>query len=138
MFKLQNVQNTAAQLVSRKRKRDSISSTLTKLHWLNVESRIMFKMILIVYKVVKVVCSNNLMVSYKLYNCRPNDYLMLETRSVKTKYGRRTFEYAGPRLWNALPLELRMMDSIETFKKQLKTLLFKDAIGLKQRAFKYN
>ena len=66
----------------------------------------MFKMILIVYKVVKGVCSNNPKVSYKLYNCRPNDYLMLETRSVKTKYGRRTFEYAGPRRWNTLLLEL--------------------------------
>ena len=78
-------------------------------------------------------------VSYKHYNYRPNDFLLLETRSVKkTKYSRRTFGYAGPRLWNALPLKLRTVESIETFKKQLKTLLFKDTAGLKQKAFKYN
>ena len=95
-------------------------------------------MILIVYKVVKGLCSENLKVSYKFHNCRPNDFLLLETRSVRTKYGRHTFEYAGPRLWNALPLELRTVESIEIFKKQLKTLLFKDTAGLKQKAFKYN
>ena len=138
LFKLQKVQNAAARLVRRKGKRESITSTLAGLHWLNVDSRIIFKMILIVYKVVTGLCSENLKVTYKFYNCRPNDFLMLETRSVKTKYGRRTFEYAGPRLWNALPLELRTVESIDIFKKQLKTLLFKDTEGLKQRAFKYN
>ena len=95
-------------------------------------------MILIVFKAVRGLCSENLKISYKQYNCRPNDFLMLETRSVRTVYGTRTFEYAGPRLWNALPLEMRTLESIETFKKQLKTLLFKDVDGVKQRAFKYN
>ena len=57
---------------------------------------------------------------------------------VKTKYGRRTFDYAGPRLWNALPLEVRTIELIETFKKKLKTVLFMDAEGLKRRAFPYN
>ena len=138
LYKLQKVQNAAARLVTRKGKRESISSTLTGLHWLNVDSRIIFKMILIVYKVVKGLCSENLKVSYKFHNCRPNDFLLLETRSVKTKYGGCTFEYAGSGLWNALPLELRTVESIEIFKKQLKTLLFKDTAGLKQKAFKYN
>ena len=138
VFKLQKVQNAAARLVRRKRKREPISATLVELHWLNVESRIIFKMILIVFKAVRGLCSENLKISYKQYNCRPNDFLMLETRSVRTVYGTRTFEYAGPRLWNALPLEMRTLESIDTFKKQLKTLLFKDVDGVKQRAFKYN
>ena len=34
IFKLQKVQNAAARLVARKRKRDSIASTLRDLHWL--------------------------------------------------------------------------------------------------------
>ena len=75
---------------------------------------------------------------YKQYNCRPNDFLLLETKVVKTRYGRRTFDYAGPRLWNALPLEVRTIESIDTFKKKLKTILFSDTEGLKRQAFCYN
>ena len=136
--KLQKVQNAAARLVTRKRKRDSVSHTLRELHWLNVESRIIFKVILIVYKVIHGICSENLVVRYKQYNCRPNDFLLLETKVVKTRYGRRTFDYAGPRLWNALPLEVRTIESIDTFKKKLKTILFSDTEGLKRQAFCYN
>ena len=135
--KLQKVQNAAARLVTRKRKRDSVSSILRELHWLNVESRVIFKVILIVYKAIYGMCSENLVVRYKQYNCRSNDFLLLETKVVKTKYGKRTFDYAGPRLWNDLPLDVRTIDSIDTFKKKLKTILFKDTEGLKRQAFPY-
>ena len=138
IYKLQKVQNSAARLVTRKRKRDSISSTLVKLHWLNVESRIIFKILLLVFKSIHGLCSDNLMLTYKRYNCRPDDYLQLEMKVVKTKYGKRTFSYAGPRLWNALPLQIRTIDKVDVFKRQLKTILFKDTHGLKQRAFRYN
>ena len=79
----------------------------------------------------------NLTITYKQFNCRPQDFLLLETKMVKTRYGQRTFEYAGPRLWNALPLQVRTIDNIESFKRQLKTLLFRDTEGLKRRAFRY-
>lgn len=137
LFKLQKVQNAAARLVKKKRKRDSITATLAELHWLNVESRIIFKLILMVYKSINGVCSENLTITYKQFNCRPQDFLLLETKMVKTRYGQRTFEYAGPRLWNALPLQVRTIDNIESFKRQLKTLLFRDTEGLKRRAFRY-
>ena len=137
LFKLQKVQNAAARLVKKKRKRDSITATLAELHWLNVESRIIFKLILMVYKSINGLCSENLTITYKQFNCRPQDFLLLETKMVKTRYGQRTFEYAGPRLWNALPLQVRTIDNIESFKRQLKTLLFRDTEGLKRTAFQY-
>ena len=84
IYKLQKVQNAAARLVTRKTKRQSMSETLVKLHWLNVESRIVFKMLLLVFKVIHGLCSDNLTVSYKQHNCRPEDFLLLETKRVKT------------------------------------------------------
>ena len=138
IFKLQKVQNAAARLVTRKRKRDSIASTLRDLHWLRVESRIIFKILLLVFKSMIGMCSTNLQLTYKRYNCRPEDFLMLETKMVKTKYGKRTFQYAGPRLWNALPLHVRTMESVEGFKREVKTILFTDTDGFKRRAFCYN
>ena len=137
LFKLQKVQNAAARLVVRGRKRDGISNVLKELHWLKIESRIYFKILLLTYKRVKL-CSQNLKIEFKTYNCRPQDYLLLETKTANTKYGKRTFDYAAPRLWNALPLEVRMEENIDKFKRQIKTLLFEGTEELKQRASKYN
>ena len=47
--KLQRVQNVAARLVSGVRKQDHITPTLKALHWLPVEKRIIFKILLITY-----------------------------------------------------------------------------------------
>ena len=138
LFKLQKVQNTAARLVVQGRKRDGISKVLRDLHWLKIESRIIFKILLLTYKRIKGLCSQNLRIEYKAYNCRPQDYLLLETKAAKTKYGKRTFDYAAPRLWNALPLELRKEENIDKFKGQIKTILFDGTEELKRRASIYN
>ena len=137
MYKLQKVQNAAARLVYRKKKSESVTHILNELHWLPVESRIIFKLILIVFKVIHGLCSKNLSVTYKGYNCQPDDYLLLETIAVKTKHGERTFDYAGPRLWNALPLNIRVEEKIESFKTKVKTHLFTGTDEFKGRAFKY-
>ena len=121
--RLQKVQNAAARLVVGGRKRDPISKVSKELHWLKIESRIMFKIMLLTYKRIKGHCSENLKIAYKTYNCRPQDYLLLETKKVNTNYGKRTFEYAAPRLWNALPLEVRMEEDIDKFKQQIKRIL---------------
>ena len=44
---------------------------------------------------------------------------MLET------LGEHAFQAAVPHLWNKLPLQLRTIRSIETFKNPVKTFLFK-------------
>ena len=75
---------------------------------------------------------------YKPINCRPSDELMLLEPANKTKYGRRRFTYAAPRLWNALDVSVRKTEKIETFKTLVKTLLFKDTEGFLRKAFKYN
>ena len=63
IVKLQKVQNYAARLISGKRKRDSVSETLKELHWLRVEERIAFKIILLIHKVINGKCSNNLSIT---------------------------------------------------------------------------
>ena len=136
--KLQKLQNTAARLVLGKRRRYSASLSLRELHWLNVETRIIFKTILLVFKVIRGTCSDNLKLQYKQFNGRPSDFLLLETPNYKTKHGKRLFDYNGSRLWNALPYELRMIEDVALFKKKLKTLLFDGCKDLKNRAFKYN
>ena len=137
LYKLQKVQNAAARLVMRTKRRSSVSGALEELHWLRVEARVMFKIILLVYKSVTGQCSANLEITYKSHNCRSQDELLLEAVNAKTKYGRRRFHFVGPRLWNALPVEIRKEKKIDVFKTKVKTLLFKDAEGFKKLAFKY-
>ena len=138
IYKLQKVQNTAARLILSKRRRDSATAALRELHWLNIESRITFKILLLVHKVVRRKCPENLTLNYKTFNGRSDDLLKLEEPVFKTKYGKRLFVYNGPRLWNALPTELRMEEDTEKYKKGLKTLLFDGHEDLKRNAFKYN
>ena len=63
LFKLQKVQNAAARVVVRKRKRESVTNTLKKLHWLRVESRIIFKVLLLVFKAIH----DNVLTIFKHY-----------------------------------------------------------------------
>ena len=134
--KLQSVMNTAARLFTRTRKFDHITPVLHDLHWLPIESRSKFKILLLVYK-----CLYGLAPSYlsKRLSLKPNrglrsdDKLVLNvpTTKLKTKtYGDRCFSIAGPNLWNQLPSHIRLSKSIDVFKRSLKTHLFKDAFNL--------
>ena len=137
LYKLQKVQNSAARLVLGKRRRESAQRALRDLHWLNVESRIIFKTVLLAYKIINGMCSDNLVLNFKGFNGRPSDFLMLETPGAKTKYGKRTFAYNASRLWNALPCDIRTDASVDSFKKRIKTLLFDGTSDLKKRAYQY-
>ena len=137
MHKLQKVQNSAARLILSRRRRDSAKDALRELHWLNVETRITFKILLLVHKVVRGKAPEGLALNYKGFNGRPEDLFKLEEPVLKTKYGKRLFAYNGPKLWNALPVKLRMEEDTEKYKKNLKTILFDGHDELKRNTFKY-
>ena len=50
LAKLQLVQSNAARIIVRKRKSDHISLTLKELHWLPIEARVEFKILLLTFK----------------------------------------------------------------------------------------
>ena len=136
LFKLQKVQNAAARLILGKRRRDSATQALKELHWLDVDARITFKILLLVYKILHGYCAD-LGLKYKSFNGRENDYLLLETPNFKTAYGKRIFAYNGSRLWNTLPVNVRAEEDIDTFKKSIKTILFDGNTEFKMKAYKY-
>lgn len=49
---LQLIQNAAARIVTRKSKFDSVANILAELHWLPMEKRIEFKVLLMTYKII--------------------------------------------------------------------------------------
>ena len=134
--KLQKLQNSAARLVSNSRRNQSASVLLHNLHWLPIEPRIYFKVLILVFKLIKGLSPNNeQMVSYQQYQCREDEVLKLKTPKADGKYGKKTFSFIAPRLWNSLPVATRMLNNVESFKKAVKTLFFTDFQSFKEKVF---
>ena len=126
--KLQTVQNSLARVVVPSVKRtDHISPVLKQLHWLKVSQRIKFKIALLTYKVLKFSQPSylsNLLTRKPLSNRRSSGKNLLEIPLIKSEYGRRSYTYAAPVVWNSLPQEIRDCTSEHAFRKKLKTHLF--------------
>ena len=133
--KLQLVQNSSARLVTLTRKRDHITPVLKDLHWLPVEYRIKFKILLLTFKALHGLSPTYLQDLISVYkpsrNLRSSSHLLLSSKSYNLKsYGLRSFSVAAPLLWNSLPPSLRDLHDISSFKSNLKTHLFKSAFNL--------
>ena len=126
--KLQLLQNSAARLITRTKKRDHITPILRELHWLPIQLRIEFKINCFTFKIIHGMAPNYLA---ELLTIRSSGRtLRSNVRNLhqpigNTKfYGDRAFHICAPRLWNALPPSIRVLDNFQTFKTHLKAFLF--------------
>ena len=129
---LQLVQNAAARVLTRTRKRDHISPILASLHWLPIKSRIEFKILLLTYKALNGQTPSylkELIVPYYPTRSLRSQYagLLVVPTIFKSRMGGRAFNYQAPLLWNHLPMTVRGADTLSTFKSRLKTFLFDKA-----------
>ena len=130
--KLQRVQYAAARLITRTRKYEHMTPVLRRLHWLPINQRITFKLMLITYK-----AQNDQAPSYISDLLQPVSHTrslrsvtkrdLKVPRSKSVTYGDRCFSIAAPKLWNSLPSDIKSASSLTTFKRLLKTHLFKEA-----------
>ena len=140
--KISKVQKYASQIILQKNHRQGFSFRvrLETLHWLSVEKRIAFKILLLVFK-----CLHNmapqLLCSLLSVNTmgRFSDSNVFKTTLFypTTTFGRRAFIYFAPRLWNALPAYIRTIQQIASFKTELKTYLFTNYDSLMQQVNRY-
>lgn len=126
MARLQLVQNAAARLLTGFRKFDHISPILQSLH---VHFRTDLKIILFVFKCLHGLAPqylSDLLVPYTPFrSLRSADQALLVVPKTKRKSrGDRAFAVAAPRLWNELPLHIRLTESLPVFKSRLKTHKF--------------
>ena len=133
--KLQLLQNTAARIVTLTRKYDHIKPVLQSLHRLLVKYRIIFKILLLVYKGLNGLAPTYTadLLSYRKYTgaLRSASQSFLKITRMNTKsYGDRAFSVSGPKLWNGFPLQIRESRNINSFKTALKTHLFREAYSL--------
>lgn len=132
LHKLQLIQNSAARIITRTSPIEHITPSLQQLHWLPINFRIEFKILLLTYKSL-----HNLAPPYLsdlLHPYTPSRTLrssslgLLHAPSARlTTMGHRAFSRVSPRLWNSLPVNIRNSDSLAQFKVKLKTHLFRTA-----------
>ncbi|XP_036068103.1 uncharacterized protein LOC118598825 [Oryzias melastigma] len=132
LSRLQLVQNAAARVLVGARKRDHITPVLASLHWLPVHFRVHFKILLFVFKSLSGLAPpylDELLSPYTPARClRSADQLLLEVpRSKRKCRGERAFSVCAPKLWNALPLNIRQATSLSIFKTRLKTHFYSQA-----------
>ena len=99
----------------------SSSELLKQLHWLPIEWRIRFKLATLTYlsnllqhhKTTRSMCSSS------------SHYLSVPHHNLK--FGSRAFRSSTPRVWNLLPVSIRELQSLPTFRRQLKTFYFQSS-----------
>ena len=132
--RLQRVQNTAARLVLRLRKREHITPALASLHWLPIKFRPRFKILVLTFNALRGTGPRYLRELVARYqpvrSLRSEAKNLLKVPVSRTRsYGSRTFAAAAAALWNELPDRLRDADDVEHFKRDLKTHIFRCAFS---------
>ena len=123
--KLQSVQNSAVHLIRKRTNHDiSTMDLLKQMHWLPVKKRITFKILLIVHKCLMGLAPMPLRRMIVMGGSTRTK--KLEERRCNGEMGERSFSVAGPKLWNLLPIDVRLEEDTELFKKKLKTFLFRE------------
>ena len=118
-----------------KKKNESVKQCFKDLHWLNIDQRISFKVILLVFK-----CIHNLAPLFLQNHIKIKDHdkdLLSVDYFPVTNIGRRAFKFFAPRQWNCLPDSLRIVDTLPAFNAHLKTHLFNDYASFCQKYNKF-
>lgn len=134
IHKLQLIQNHAARIIKKQKKSCHITPILIDLHWLPIQYRIQYKILLLVYKCIHgespVYLSSLVQEHQPSRALRSGSQQLLRELPVRKNYGKRAFSVVGPKLWNLLPFDIKMSTSVNIFKSALKTHLFKCAYDL--------
>ena len=103
---------------------------LKDLHWLPIRKKVEFKILLLTFEFMQGCAPLYLReLLVKQANARTlisntKNLLQIPLTNLK-RFGDRAFCAYAPRLWNELPDNIKAADSVQNFKKQLKTLLFR-------------
>ncbi len=102
-----------------------ISPILTSLHWLPVKQRIELKIVVFVFKALRGLAPAYLSDLLRYHNpsrgLRSGNLGVLSVRRSRLKHrGDRAFTIARPKLWNSLPVPIRMVSSLSSYKSKLK------------------
>jgi len=94
---------------------------LSELHWLPVNSRITFKLACLTLHTTGQPAYVHMLVHH--YTQSTNQFFF-NVPHFSAEFGKRSFSYLAPTIWNGLPVNIRLSPTFNTFKLCLKTHLF--------------
>ena len=125
--RLSRLQNIAARIITRTKPTEHITPVLRDLHWLRVKDRIIFKILIYVYRPtinMSPLYISNLLTPYKQQKqLRSNSKILFSEPRFTKSCGARSFLCAAPRLWNELLEYVKTAKSVDSFKTVLKGVL---------------
>ncbi|XP_067097452.1 uncharacterized protein, partial [Osmerus mordax] len=128
---LQRIQNAAARLVYNLPRRSHVTPLLISLHWLPIMARIRFKTLVLTLRAVNgtaTVYIKSLLQPYTptshLRSSSDNRLVVPPLKTARSQH--KLFSCLVPQWWNQLPTSIRDTDCLSTFKKRLKTHLFRE------------
>ena len=127
--KLQRVQNHAARVVLNVSYHHPSAELLKRLHWLPVKARVMFKVLVLVFRVIAgtaPIYIKDMFVhkNTSRYRLRSQSDVNFHIPRRRTKLADRSLAVVGAKLWNNLPSSLKNIQCEVTFRARLKTHLF--------------
>ena len=120
--KLQRVQNNAARIILEALRRSHASRLLRMLHWLPVQQRINYKVILLTFKVHSTLTPSYL--HRLIQDCKHGHNLQSTTTTLcqtftTTTFVKRAFRCSAPEVWNSLPKSVPNSDSVAVYAQSL-------------------
>ena len=126
--KLQRLQNVTAKIIVGGSKYEHVTTILRELHWLPVESRIHFKIMVLVHT-GPVYLQENVNMYKSGRSLRSQSDRLLTRPRTRSRAGDATFVSAAADMWNTLPLDLRLIEDICSFWPALKAHYFTKYYG---------
>ena len=131
--KLQSVQNFACRIVSGARKYDHVTPLLKELRWLPVATQLYYRSATMAFKCmtgcVPAYISSQFIKRQEVSNHHTRNSQQLNIPLLKTATGQRTFYYKIVSLWNSLDSSLKLCESVDSFKRRLKTKLLHEFLS---------
>ena len=131
LSKLQRVKNCLARFILRAPRFSPSLPMLKQLHWLLVNYRIKFKLSTLTYRDLAIhqppYLASLLHFSNVPRQLRSSTSQQHSIPRTKLNLGKRALSVAAPIIWNELPTTLKSCESLASFRKNLKTYLFKIA-----------
>ena len=135
--KLQLIQNAVARVLTKTPWKSHIRPILQQLHWLPVEFRIRFKVLVLTFKAIRgpgpTYLRDHLFPYIPRRTLCSSDANLLEIpnhqdiRLVSTR--KRAFSALAPTWWNELPSEIRALTELSQFRKACKMTFFRQAFN---------
>jgi len=128
---LHRAQNNLVRVVCQRGGRTDARPLLRSLHWLPVKHRVTYKMAALTFKTMSsstpAYLNDLIHTAVPVRPLRSSDAPLLNVPRTRTEFARRSFSVAAPHTWNSLPSDVRSCYTVDTFKRHLKTHLFRQS-----------